>query len=101
MLQGVTSRRKRQLLCLQGWFTPAEAAVQMQQCIVQQVNPFTRSTSTEDKKKKKLTGTSVSTLLQLPGIEEDVLRQLLSNGSKSCIYLIDLLLWICFFRFKL
>lgn len=68
---------------VQGWFMPAEAAVQLQQCALQQVKPEIRSPSPEDKKKRKMvTGEAAAALLQLPGLEEDTVRQLGSSNIK-------------------
>jgi hypothetical protein len=62
---------------VQGLFLPAEAAVQFQQCAVQQVKPEVRCPSTDEKKKKKnAVGEGAATLLQLPGIEGGFLREL-------------------------
>ena len=67
---------------LQGWFVPAEAAVQMEQCLVQQIKLEARAASQDEKKKKKGTvGEAACALLQLPGFEEDTLKAL-DKGHK-------------------
>lgn len=66
---------------MQGWFVPAEASVQLQQCVLQQIKLEVRGPTAEEKKKKKaVNGEAAAALLQLPGIDEEVVRQL--NGSK-------------------
>lgn len=57
---------------------PAEAGVQFQQCVVQQVRPEILSPTAEEKSKKKkgVSGEAAAALLQLPGITEDVVKGL-------------------------
>lgn len=67
---------------MQGWFLPSEAAVQFMQCTAQAVRPEVRSPSAEEKKKRKFTvGEAAATMLQLPGLDEDVMRAL-EKGHK-------------------
>lgn len=66
---------------VQGWFLPAEAAMQFQQCVVQQVRPEILVPAAEDKKKKKAAvGESAASLLQLPGVTVEVVRALDKNS---------------------
>lgn len=66
---------------LQGWFLPAEAAMQFQQCVVQQVRPEVLVPAAEDKKKKKAAvGEAAASLLQLPGVDGDAVRNLDKNA---------------------
>lgn len=66
---------------VQGWFLPAEAAMQFQQCMVQKVRPEVLVPAAEDKKKKKTPlGEAAASLLQLPGVDVDVVRALDKNS---------------------
>ena len=63
---------------MQGWFLPAEAAVQFQQCVAHQVRPEVLAPTAEEKAKKKkgVSGEAAAGLLQLPGVTEDVVKGL-------------------------
>jgi hypothetical protein len=61
---------------MQGWFMPAEAAVQFQQCVIQQVRPEVLAPMPDERKKRKITGEAAASLLQLPGVDDDVVRSL-------------------------
>lgn len=57
---------------------PAEAAVQFQQCVVQQVKPEILAPTPEEKGKKRkgVSGEAAAALLQLPGVTDDVVKGL-------------------------
>jgi hypothetical protein len=57
---------------------PAEAAVQFQQCLIQQVKPEILSPAVEEKGKKRrgASGEAAAALMQLPGVTEDVVKNL-------------------------
>jgi hypothetical protein len=65
---------------------PAEAAVQFQQCAVQQIRLDVRCPNAEEKKKKKNTvGEGAAALLQLPGVEIDTLKELEKGHRVKCV----------------
>jgi hypothetical protein len=56
---------------------PAEAALQFQQCVVQQVRPEVLAPPADAaKKKKNLVGEGAASLMQLQGLDESTLKAL-------------------------